>query len=133
MIPTLPRPAALQLIIIRTAMMLGLVLFGVATMYIQRKGPTNAMSDDTMKMFSYIFIAMAVSGLGAMIFIRSRLGAIQDTRKQVSMYLVGYALAEATALFGAVTWYVGGAREWFIAGLVLMVVSFQVLPVKRSA
>ena len=133
MIPSLPRSAAAQLLIIRTAMLLGLVLFGVSTFYIKGRGDATIMSDDRARLFGYIFIGLAFAALAGLIAIRSRLSATADAKRIVPMYLVGYALAEAAALFSAVTWYIGGAREWFIAGLVLMVAAFQILPIRRAA
>ena len=133
MIRSLPRPVAVQLLIIRAAMLLGLVLFGVSTFYVKQRKTTAMMTDERAQLFGYIFVGMAGSALVGMIAIRSRLSATTDVKRLTPLYMVGYALAEAAALFGAVTWYIGGAREWFIAGLVLMVVAFQVLPIKRDA
>ena len=132
MIRPLPRGVAVQLLIIRTAMMLGLVLFGLSTFYVKRNGPLTALTEDRAQMFAYIFIALAALAIGGMILIRTRITATDDVRRVMMHYIIGYALAEAAALFGGVTWYIGGAREWFIAGLIVMVVAFQILPVKRE-
>jgi hypothetical protein len=113
-------------------MMLGLVLFGVSTLYVQRGGTLAALSDERAQLFAYIFIALAALAIGGMIVIRSRISATDEIRRVMMHYIVGYALAECAALFGAVTWYLGGAREWFIAGLIVMVVAFQILPVKQE-
>jgi hypothetical protein len=113
-------------------MMLGLVLFGLSTMYVKRKGAITALSEERAQLFAYIFIALASMAVGGMILIRTRISETDEIRRVMMMYIVGYALAESAALFGGVTWYIGGAREWFIAGLVVMVVAFQILPVKRD-
>jgi hypothetical protein len=114
-------------------MMLGLVLFGISTFYVKRSGTVTLLSEERAQLFAYIFIALAALAIGGMILIRSRITATDEVRRVMMHYIVGYALAEAAALFGAVTWYLGGAREWFIAGLVVMVAGFQILPVKREA
>jgi hypothetical protein len=113
-------------------MMLGLVLFGVSTMYMKQRGSVTVLSDERAQLFAYIFIALAALAIGGMILIRSRITEADEVRRVMLHYIVGYALAEAAALFGAVTWFLGGAREWFVAGLIVMVVAFQILPVKRE-
>jgi hypothetical protein len=132
MIPALPRPVATQLLIIRTALLAGLLLFGAATWYVQRNGIANAIAPAGERALVYVFIGAAVAALGGMFFLRSRLGATADVKQIVAMYIVGYAFAEGAALLSAVIWYVGGSRDWYIAGLVLMVVAFQILPVRRE-
>ena len=114
-------------------MLLGLVLFGVSTMYVKGHGAPLVMSDERARVMSYMFIGIAAAALAGMMFLRSRLGMAQDVKQLFLIYMIGYALAEGAALFGAVTWYIGGSRDWFFAGLVVMVVAFQVLPVKRDA
>lgn len=113
-------------------MMLGLVLFGVATIYVKRSGDAAAITDERARLFGYIFIGLAATALAGMIFIRSRLGAETEVRRIFAHYIIGYALAESAALFAGATWYIGGSRDWFIAGLVLMVAAFQILPVRRD-
>jgi hypothetical protein len=113
-------------------MLLGLVLFGISTFYMQRRGKLEVMSVERAQLFTYIFVALVAAALGGLIFIRSRLAAA-DIRRIFALYMVGYALAESAALFAGVAWFIGGARELFIAGLVLMIVAFQVLPIRRDS
>lgn len=113
-------------------MLLGLVLFGLSTMYVKGRGNTPVLPDELARTLSYIFIGFATAALSGMVFIRSRLGTTHDVRRIFLMYIVGYAFAEGAALFGAVTWYIGGGRGWFFAGLALMVAAFQVLPISRE-
>jgi FtsH-binding integral membrane protein len=114
-------------------MLLGLVLFGLSTLYVKGRGNPVMLPDERARVMSYIFICVAAAALAGMIFIRSRLSIPADAKHLFLMYIIGYALAEGAALFGAVTWYIGGSRDWYIAGLVLMVTAFQVLPVRREA
>jgi hypothetical protein len=113
-------------------MLLGLVLFGVATIMVKRGDAPMALTEERAQLFSYLFIGLAAAALAGMIFIRSRLAAATDVKRLFMLYVVGYAMAESAALFAGATWYIGGAREWFIAGLVLMVAAFQILPIKRD-
>jgi F0F1-type ATP synthase membrane subunit c/vacuolar-type H+-ATPase subunit K len=114
-------------------MLLGLVLFGISTMYFKQRGAVTVLSDERAQLFAYVFIALAAVAIGVMMLIRSRITAADEPRKVMMQYIIGYAVAESAALFGAVTWFLGGAKEWFVAGLIVMVVAFQILPVKREA
>ena len=132
MLPRLPQGAAIQLIIIRTALLLGLLLFGVSTWYTMRNGSTPMLSPETARTFGYVFIGLAATALAGMLFLRSRIEGLTNPKAIVTHYMIGYALAEGAGLFGGVVWFMGGSRDWYIAGLVLMVVAFQVLPVRRE-
>ena len=114
-------------------MLLGLVLFGLSTLYMKGRGNVLVLSEERSRVMSYIFIGLAAATLAGMMFIRSRLAMTQEVKHLALMYIIGYALAEGAALFGAVTWYIGGSRDWFIAGLVLMVTAFQILPIRRES
>ncbi|HKS04993.1 MAG TPA: hypothetical protein VJR92_01660 [Gemmatimonadaceae bacterium] len=133
MITPLPRALATQLLLIRTALLAGLLLFGAATWYIRRGTTIVPMPADRAQQFGYIFIALAVSALGGMFFVRSRLEKGVEGTAAVQQYMTGYAMAEGTALFGGVTWYMGGNQNWYIAGVLLMVTAFQILPIKRES
>jgi hypothetical protein len=131
-IPLLAPPVAVRIIVIRTALLLGMLLFGGATWYTSRQGRVSLLSAERAQLMGWVFVALAACALGAMLFLRSRLEKIADVRQIFATYVVGYAFAEGAALFGGVVWFLGGAREWYVAGLVLMAVSFQILPVRKS-
>ena len=127
----LPRQSAMRLLLIRTAMLLGVLLFGAVTLYLEYEGRLSAIPAERARMLGYVFMALTGMALVALFTIRGRLQSADEAR-QMTLHIIGYAVAEGTALFGAVIWFVGGAREWYVAGVVLMVVAFQVLPVKRE-
>jgi hypothetical protein len=135
-IPALPRAAATQVLILRFAMLSGLLLFGAATWFTARQGRVASLEPERATLFAYIFAALAAGALAGMIAIRSRLAnqiANSGTPKQaVSLYLIGYAMAEGAGLFGGVVWFLGGSPQLYIAGLLLLAAGFQVLPVRAE-
>jgi hypothetical protein len=132
MIPALPRAEATQILVIRTALLAGLLVFGAVTWFLTRQGNTAAASAEQAQLYGYVFAGLAAAAIGGMIVMRTRLEKATSTAQLMTLYITGYAMAEGAALFGAVVWFLGGAREWYIAGLILLVSGFQILPVRRA-
>jgi hypothetical protein len=133
MIPMLPGPAATKLLLIRTALLAGLLVFGGVTWYMRRQPDALVLPPERARLYGYVFVAMAAAALTALFVLRRRLQAPGGLTEMaaVQTYIIGYAIAEGTALFGGVTWFLGGSQQWYVAGILLMVASFQVLPVRR--
>ena len=132
MIPALPKPNAMRLTLIRSAMMLGLLTFGGATWFQHRSGHPAPIAADQARTFGYVFIGLALMATAGLFMLRQRLERATEVKQQLALYLVGYGMAEGAALFGGATWFVGGDRNLYIAGLILMVVAFQILPITRQ-
>jgi len=128
----LARENVTRLLIIRTGLLLGVLVFGAVTWYLRRQGSLETLDPSQTATFSYAFMALTAGALVGLFMLRVRVQRTTDGAKQIQLYIIGYAMAESAALFGGVIWYLGGPREWYIAGLVLMVVAFQVLPVRRA-
>lgn len=125
----LPRQTVVQLFVIRTAMLLGVLAFGVVTWLQQRSAP--AAQPALAQPLGYAFGAATVTVVGGLFALRARaLAAPPATRK--TLYIIGYALAEAVALLGGVIWFLAGERTFFLAGIVLMAASFRILPLRRD-
>ena len=132
MIPALGRMPRLQLLIIRTAMLAGVLLFGAVTWYIKRQEHPAILTPEKAQVFGYIFAGLAFAAVAGVVFLRSRLETTSEPGQLLVYYVVGYALAEGAAVFGGVVWFLGGAQAWYVAGVVLMVVAFQALPVEAA-
>lgn len=129
----LAREKAPSVLLIRTALLFGVLLFGAVTWYVRRGGSPDTLAPDATTRLGYVFMGLAAAVVGLLFVLRQRVASEKNPQKQVPMYLAGYASAEGAALFGGAIWYLGGVYEWYIAGLVLMVVSFQLLPIARRA
>jgi hypothetical protein len=82
-------------------------------------------------LLTYAFYGIGGLTLAGLLFLRTRLStAAAETQR--AMYLGGYAAAEVVAILGGAIWFTGGDRTWYIIGLVLMAVSFQILPLRRE-
>jgi len=132
MIPVLPKADALRLTLIRSALLLGLLTFGGATWFQHRSGHPAPIPADQARTFGYVFVGLALMAVAGLYMLRKRLEHATDVKQQLTLYMAGYGIAEGAALFGGATWFVGGDRNLYITGLILMVVAFQILPIKRQ-
>ena len=132
MIPSLPPAQALRLTVIRAALLLGLLLFGAATWFQQTHGSLPQLPSNATRLYGYVFAGLVPCAVAGMFLMRKRIEAASEIPQMIPLYIAGYAMAEGVALFGAVTWFLGGDRTWYIAGLVVMVVAFQILPINRQ-
>jgi len=127
-----PPPASLAaLAIIRVALLLGVLLFGAGTLFIQRRGgwsPAPAESLETLGLVGTGLwvvaiigvIVLRVRGLGG----RARAGAGDAS-------IIGWAVGEGVALFGGVYYLLSGRPAWYINGLLFLVATFVIFPIGR--
>lgn len=132
MIPVFTKPDALRLTMIRSALLLGLLTFGGATWFQHRSGHPAPIPAAQARTFSYVFVGLALTAIAGLVVLRKRLDTTADVKRQITLYMAGYGIAEGAALFGGATWFVGGDQNLYIAGLILMVAAFQILPIKRQ-
>jgi hypothetical protein len=121
----------LQLLIIRTAMLLGVLLLGVVAWFRHRNGTILALELSTAQVLTYACYGALVATLGLLLLLRSRVAGAA-ARTQMLVYIAGYAAAEVTAILGGALWLFGGERVPYLLGLVLMASSFQLLPIPRE-
>jgi hypothetical protein len=118
-------PTALRLV--RYAMLAGVLLFGAIAYY---QGTNRTPDPDSPTNLTYIgwvgygLCALAIVGIAVLRQVRER--ASDTTRTTLSM--VGSALAEAAAMFGAVFMILGGGIGIYALGLVLFLSTWTLLP-----
>lgn len=121
----------LQLLVARTAMLAGVLALGGAAWFTRRNNADTVLPPDTLQTLTYVFYALGALTLVGLIILRTRLSGATEAQQR-AMYLGGYAAAEVVAVLGGAIWFTGGDRTWYIIGLVLMAVSFQILPLRRE-
>jgi hypothetical protein len=110
---------------IRIAMMSGLLLFGAVAWFLHQRPdwqPPDERLVGQLRTFGRILGGVATV---ALMFIYDRFRKA-ESRVQSSTYaIIGWSIGEAVALFGAVTFYLTGASTWYIAGMILMSMTFM--------
>jgi FtsH-binding integral membrane protein len=121
--PTQMKPQALK--IVRFAMFVFLLVFG-ALGYIQgsKRVETNPDQLQTMRWVGYGF---CVAITFAVAFVRG-MRAKAPPEGRTTLSLVGSALGEAAALFGAVIMLTGGEPWIYAVGLLLFFLTWAILP-----
>lgn len=121
--PTQMKPQVLKTV--RYAMFTLLLVFG-ATAYTlgSRRPETNPEQLQTMRWVGYAFCAAMTFAIG---FVRG-LRAKTPPEGRTTLSLVGSALGEGAALFGAVIMFTGGEPWIYAFGLALFLATWAVLP-----
>ena len=62
------------------------------------------------------------------VFIAARVRRERDRAKVLSQSIVGWAIAESVAIFGAVYWFLSGMSQWYFAGLGFLAFALLAIP-----
>lgn len=120
-----------NLFIIRIALMTGVFMFAGIAYVGPRFGMMSAVDfgamNDGLRYLSWAFLALAVAGA---LLLRTKLeGAPPDRVSQ--LLIIGWALGEAAALMGIVTFMAGGGLSPLALGLMGFVCTLVLLPIPR--
>ena len=120
--PRSPVPLA----IIRIAYLVGPLLFGVSTWFLHRQGAwTPDILPRALGFLPAIGIVVAIVGI---MVVRMFRASATDPVRRASLAIVGWALGEMSALAGGVYYWLAGDARWFVTGVLLLLLSFLLLP-----
>jgi hypothetical protein len=116
---------------IRFAMLTGVLLFGGVVWFLQRSGDApGGMPEESQRMLLLMGRLLWVAAIGGCIFLFRALGSAPAPRA-AQLHVVGWALGESVALFGAVVWFLTGTPAWYLPGLTFLVLTFLVFRGRR--
>ncbi len=119
-----PSSRSTHLSIIRVALLGGVVVMGVVAIYLTRGGILQPLDEQTLEVLRTAFVALlGVVGVAMFYFWRKRTALSSDDDPSL-LNIVGWALGESTAVFGAVILFLSGDLSYYLIGVVLMLVSF---------
>lgn len=122
-----PRPPrAAQLRIIRIALGAGPLLLGAVALWRrgQNHGPAPTASLEMLRWAGY---ALCAASFGALFWFRAY-RARRQPEERGTYSIIGWAIAEGTALCGGVVLLLGGVASPYLLGLLLMLVSWAWFP-----
>ncbi|HSU15564.1 hypothetical protein, partial [Longimicrobium sp.] len=102
--------------IVRFAMLTGLLLFVGIAAYVHQSAPPEPVREGAdLRALRMVGLAMCVAMMAGIFVLRGvrRRAAVE---KRGTMALIGSAMGEAAALFGAVYFFLGGGLEVFALG-----------------
>lgn len=123
----LPRAATLR--IIRVAFLTGVLTFGGVVYYLdaQRGGGLDPSNAGTLQIINIVLLVMAAVGI---LFIQRRHAAERDPARRSTLNITGWAMGEATALFGGVHYMLVGNPIPYLVGLTMMIAAFVLVPIR---
>ena len=107
---------------------LGVLLFG-GVVYVARQGdstPTLDPERGRQLVWAGRFLWVLVTA--ATIFAFTRFQRSKGKAGLQTWSIIGWALGETVALFGAVVWFMGATASWFVPGLVFFLITLVVFP-----
>jgi hypothetical protein len=126
---------AAMLRIVRYAMLVFVLAFG-AFAYYQSTHRVPLEGDDgtgpNVALLRWVGIGLCAAVVIGIALIR-RMREQTDDAKRITLALVGSALAEGAALFGAVIMVLGGDVIVWVLGVVLLIATFSMLPADPEA
>lgn len=116
--------------LIRVALLLGVLMFGGITWLENRQalpavGP--ALSSHALRVLVIVLVAAAVAG---MLVVRVLLAREANVRRRGALCIIAWAGGEAAALGGGVYYFVFHDPRWYAVGLLVLVASFVVVPLR---
>lgn len=124
-----PSPAAQH--IIRIALLIGVLSFGAIAWFLRGSDVVPAVGE-TADVLQLAFFAVVAGTTGALLIFWRRRQAATDARQIATANLVGWALGEAVAMFGAVILLLTGNYLPFVIGAVFMIAAFGVFTIPDS-
>lgn len=110
-------------LLIRLAMMSGVLVFGAIAWYIRRGDPP---AFDPAGLNTLLWAARAVWGasMATCLALFLALRNARQAQRVRTLSLVGWAAGEAVPLMGGVIWLLTGNSRWYSLGLVYLVLTF---------
>ncbi|MGH7694353.1 MAG: hypothetical protein ACRENH_05205 [Gemmatimonadaceae bacterium] len=130
--PSLRGPDPRVVAILRFAFLLGAGLFGGVIGYLRSQGGVSGDAELARAMTLAGRAVWAVA-LAACLLLAARVRAAHEPERVFAQSVVGWAIAESTAIFGGVYWYLVGSSQWYFSGLGFLALALIMLPGMRRA
>jgi hypothetical protein len=113
--------------ILRMAMLGGAGLIGGVVGYMRSQG-LGPVATDAAQTLTLIGRGVWGAAIAGCLFLWSRIRGETDQEKVLAQSIIGWALAESVAVFGAAYWYLVGNAQWYFPGLGLLALALLMLP-----
>ena len=126
-----PPPSTAALAVIRLALLLGVLTFGAMTTFILRRGDPRPPAGDTLDTLRIVGIVLWVIAVLAVVFLRFRGTRIAGRMGSATPAILGWTIGEAVAIFGGVYYFMSGRPSWYLNGVLFLVATFVIFPLRR--
>ena len=107
----------------------GVVVLGAIAIYMTKNGAVEPVSEEVASLLRMIFVAVLAGVAIVMFYFRRKRLALSEEDDPTTLNIIGWALGESVALFGAVILFLSGDPTYFLVGVVMMLVAFVFFPV----
>lgn len=114
--------------VIRTALVTGVVLFGLIIWYLSGQRTMEAVGPDLERILQLAFGALALGGLGAVAAVRSAQSRASRLSQRGTLAIVAWAIGEGVALFGGVIYLLTTEPALYIVGLAVFLATLLMVP-----
>jgi hypothetical protein len=121
--------------VIRQALLTGVLLFGAVCWYTAKQrggGPQPGADADAFAAFRVLVPAACLGALVVATVLRGRVARERDPRSRDSLRMIGWAIGESSALFGAVYYYMTGDPKLYVIGVCTLLATFIILPLRET-
>lgn len=126
------KPAISQYRVIRTALVSGVVLFGLIIWYLSGQRTMEAVDPGLERILQLAFAALAFGSLAAVAAVRSAQSKATALSRRGTLAIVGWAIGEGVALFGGVIYLLTTEPALYIVGLVVFLVTLLMVPAPEA-
>lgn len=110
---------------IRFAMLVGVLLFGGVVWFIRPSGSAPGLPEGAQEMLLLMGRFLWALAIVGCIVLFQAIGRASASRAS-QLHIIGWALGESVALFGAVIWFLTGTPSWYLPGVTFLVLTFLV-------
>lgn len=130
--PAPDRRAILRIGLIRFAILLGVLVFGVVAWWM-RDGATATPAPDPGFLSRLGILPALITGaaLAAVVGLRLLWGKTADVARRRKLSIIALAPGEAAALFGAVGYFLAGDSRWYMAGMFVLAAAIVLFPLRE--
>lgn len=123
-----------NLAVIRFSLLAGVLLFGGVCWFTtnQRGGPPADADPHLFAAFAMVVPALCLGALAIAAVLRGRVARERDPQMRDSLRMISWAAGEGSALAGAVHYFNTGDPKLYVFGVVTLLATFIIVPLRES-
>ena len=117
------------LALIRIVLVLGVLVLGAIVWYLRSQTPADAATDAdprALRIAGQVVWGVAIAGVLAVFLLARKV----PPERRPTLSVVAWALGESTALYGGVLWLLLGESQWYLYGLVCLLLTYFIFPIR---
>jgi hypothetical protein len=115
--------------LIRAALLGGVGMLGVVIYFQHQQNGWVSIERDPQ--LAYVPIVALAIGLAGMLVLRAVSSRAVDEKKRSALMILGWAMGEGVALAGGVYYFITNDPSYYVTGILVLLASFMLFPIKR--